>query len=134
MSLVNHLNIYNGNTNMKHIILLNGTGDVTIGWTEDQNEQMRDMISRKLKEGCTFFIIEKKCWGLFESKLKVRSVYDIKGNEITIADDSLAEMFKDGMLSAGKTPQMPYTTAGYTNNVDEIMGNNTIAVNRVGAG
>lgn len=69
-----------------HMILLNGTGDVTIAWDESQNVSMREMI-------------EKKCWGLFEKKLKVRSVHDIKGNSITIADDSLAELFNDGRIS-----------------------------------
>lgn len=28
-----------------------------------------------------------KCWGLFEKKLKIRSVYDIQSNEITIVED-----------------------------------------------
>lgn len=119
---------------MKHMILLNGTGDVTIGWDESQNIQMREMIERKLKDGCTFFIIEKKCWGLFSSKLKIRSIYEVKGNEITIADDSLSTMFKDGMLSAGKTPKMQYETCGSSTDVDEILENNSIAVNRIAAG
>lgn len=119
---------------MKHMILLNGTGDVTIGWDASQNTQMREMIERKLKDGCTFFIIEKKCWGLFSSKLKIRSIHDVKGNEIIIADESLSTLFKDGMLSAGKTPKMSYETIGNSNDVDEILENNTIVVNQMSAG
>lgn len=119
---------------MKHMILLNGTGDVTIGWEEDKNIQMKNMINQKLKDGCVFFIIEKKCWGLFSSKLKIRSAADIKGNEIIIADNSLVKMFKDGMISAGKTPKMGYKTSKYTSDPDEIINNNTIVVNKVASG
>jgi hypothetical protein len=116
------------------MILLNATGDVTIGWDESQNSEMKDMIQRKLVEGCSFFIIEKKCFGLFSKKLKIRSVHDIKGNEITIADESLSELFKDGKLSAGKTPHMSYDTAGYSTDPDEILNNDTLVVNKIAAG
>lgn len=119
---------------MQHLILLNSTGDVTIAWEDSENENMRNMIKTKLEKGCSFFILEKKCFGLFNSKIKVRNIDDIKGNSITIGDDSIMELFDNGIISAGKTPKMEYSTSKKTTCVDEIMNTNSVMINKVSAG
>ncbi|RLA78048.1 MAG: hypothetical protein DRG78_16040 [Epsilonproteobacteria bacterium] len=119
---------------MNHLILLNGTGDITIGWTEDQSENMRDLIQQKLDEGCSFFVLEPKFAGLFKKKVKVRNICQIKKNEIIVGDASLAELFRNGLVSAGRTPAMKMETLHKSNNVDEILKHDSLVINPIAGG
>ena len=119
---------------MNHIILLNMTGDITIGWTDEQSENMRKLIEEKLKTGCSFFILKKTCLGLFKTKVKVRNISEVKDNEIIIGDASLSDMFINGLVSAGKTPSIDYSDNHQSDDVEEILNNDSMLINPIAGG
>jgi hypothetical protein len=42
------------------ITFLNSLGDVTIIWDKKDNDAVKKLIAKKMKDGVAFFIIEKK--------------------------------------------------------------------------
>lgn len=86
--------------------LLNMTGDVTISWDQNNHEEIKKWIDSKLKEGCTFFILEKKL-GIIPIKTKVKDAKQLKktGN-VVISDDEMASSFlKKDIISKQLTPK-----------------------------
>ena len=69
------------------MILLNECGDVTITWSEEHEEHMRELIEKKLKEGFAFFLIESLVFGLIKQEVKVTSIDQItKGVKLVLRD------------------------------------------------
>ena len=77
----------------RSITWLNETGDITLSWTEDRDEVMKEIIKRKMEEGYTFFIVKTTLRGT--NYTKVTSVDQIKKHKITLTDKE-AEALVDG--------------------------------------
>jgi hypothetical protein len=73
--------------------LLNRTGDVTIGWTDDNHDAMVEMIREKMAQGFTFFVVRG------EDHVRLRKIEDIGTEREVVLDDSHAEaLFKAGKI------------------------------------
>lgn len=78
---------------MSKCTILNLTGDVTISWDDNNNEDVKKWIESKLEEGCTFFIVEKKL-GFIPMKKKVSNVSSLPNNgEVKISDEDAKQFF-----------------------------------------
>lgn len=79
---------------MASCTILNVTGDVTIAWDDENSKDIKNWIESKLKEGCTFFIVEKK-FGFIPIKKKISSAIDLPSKgEVKISDSDAASFFK----------------------------------------
>jgi hypothetical protein len=55
----------------KHVhatTIMGEQGDVTIVWTEDEDDRMEAIIAEKMTQGVVFFIIEPRFFGLLPAK------------------------------------------------------------------
>lgn len=55
-------------TSTRATTILNQSGDTTIVWTEDRDDEMVEIIRKKMAEGITFFVIEPRFFGLLPAK------------------------------------------------------------------
>jgi hypothetical protein len=98
-------------SNMPHtrsITLLNGTGDVTISWSEDRDEQMEAWIQKKMDEGYTFFTLPDSFFGRLSKmwqKEPLKTVADVgEGRTVYLDDESAEKLFSDGVVGVSQTP------------------------------
>lgn len=119
---------------MASMTLLNGTGDVTITWSEENEEKMRSLIERKLKEGYSFFVIEK-ILGFIPHKTKVLTMDQVKvGSKILLQDEDAVRLFEEGHIGVEKVESRKFETKHRTEDVDEILKSETLGVRRIAAG
>ena len=121
---------------MGSMILLNESGDIEIIWSDEHEESMRELIEKKLKEGYSFFILEKKFWGLVECKEKVISMDQIqKGSKLLLRDEDAVRLFNDGKIKVKKSKEKrELNTTKRSKDVDEILKSDTVAVRPVAGG
>ncbi len=78
---------------MNTITFLCMAGDVTLGWDNDNDEDMKSLIEKKMKEGYTFFIKKKKMFAKnCLMKLKTKDLSDAKIKEVTMTDKEYERM------------------------------------------
>lgn len=105
---VNEMLIMSDLLDHRSITLLNGTGDVTISWTSDKDEQMNHWIQSKLDEGYTFFILPDTFIGRlkqFWKKTPIERIGELNNCRSVYLDDESAEkLFIGGVIGVSKTP------------------------------
>ena len=73
--------------------LMNQTGDITIGWGEDNDTAMRAMVEQKLAEGYTFFLVQG------EQQVKLRTITDLgEARQVVMADRDAETLFAAGKV------------------------------------
>lgn len=89
------------------LTILNQSGDTTIVWTEDRDDEMEAIIAKKMAEGITFFTIEPRFFGLLPSKkTKLQDAAEArKHRALSIPDDDFAQFVESGSGDAVKTPR-----------------------------
>jgi hypothetical protein len=140
--------------NIFSLTLLNSTGDITLTWTDYEDEAIKKMIQDKINAGYCFFVMEPKVSFLKflgDKKTTIKDVSDIQGKKITMkttsnidhkavletfkfGDSNAEELFKKGHIGVINVPESNYNTVRKTKNVNEIMKNHTIATPRIVAG
>lgn len=61
------------------ITFFNFSGDITITWTADQEENILRMVQKKMEEGYTFLIVKPRLFGLLGQKnIPLKKAQDIK--------------------------------------------------------
>lgn len=90
---------------MNTCTILNVTGDVTIAWTNENNEEIKSWIETKLKEGCIFFVVEKKL-GFIPVKKKITDVSNLPNEgEVKLDDKSLSKAFSTDSPKMSESPK-----------------------------
>lgn len=69
-------------------------GDVTIGWTQEQDAAMADLIQRKMDQGVRFFIVQP----FGDERSQIQRIQDIRGREVVIGDEDIQRMFSEGRV------------------------------------
>jgi hypothetical protein len=119
---------------MGSMTLLNGSGDVTITWTTENEEHMRGLIEKKLKEGYSFFVVEKVL-GIIPIKKKVTTMDQVKlGSKLLLQDKDAIRLFEEGKINVEKNEDHKLDTKHRTDDVDEILKSDVLAVRRIAAG
>ncbi|HAT61337.1 MAG TPA: hypothetical protein DCS83_02145 [Prevotella sp.] len=70
----------------RSLSLLDSSGDTTITWDEDRDDDIRAVIEKKMAEGVRFFIVKPRFGGLGKSKTQITSVDEIQNNTVSIED------------------------------------------------
>lgn len=119
---------------MASMTLLNGTGDVTITWTAENEESMKALIEKKIKDGYSFFVVEK-IFGIIPHKTRVTSIDQVKlGSKLLLQDNDALRLFEEGKIEVEKTEGRKYDTKHRTEDVDEILKSETLGIRRMAAG
>lgn len=110
--------------------LLDETGDVTIMWSEQNDDDMEAMIQRKMDAGITFFLVEPRFGGVVPPELKpLKKAADArKYRAISIPDDEVAKFVEDGKAEVVPTPAARVKGSRVSRSAKEIAAGESIGV------
>ncbi|MCZ7862759.1 hypothetical protein O9X98_15395 [Agrobacterium salinitolerans] len=88
--------------------LLNNSGDSTITWEKENDEVMRDLIEKKMKQGVAFFVIPPKVMGFIpRPKSRVTDVDEImKRRSVSVKDEDFAGIIASGLAGITDRPEI----------------------------
>lgn len=115
---------------MRSTTLLNEQGDVTLVWTEDQDEEMEAVIEKKMAEGVAFFIVEPRFFGLLPPKrIEITEASMArKHRAIAVRDADFARLFEAGKIEAVPTGDAPLKGSRKAKSAKEAAQSQTVAV------
>lgn len=126
--------------------LMNATGDFTLEWDESKAGAMERWIQKKMDEGFSFFVVERKLLGLVKSKKAINKISDLKDRSVKISDDDMqrlagddGELFKilsEGTVDAVQNPDKggSINTVRRARTPKEVAQNHTVAVRPIAGG
>jgi hypothetical protein len=111
-------------------------GDLTITWSSDKDDDIREIVEEQLKKGVRFFIIKP----FTKEQLQIKNISDITSRELIVSDDDVLVMFgkkatipklgkaiKENKVSFGKrVSNAVISTLKPTKNVDEIVSSHSV--------
>lgn len=112
---------------LRSLTMLNEMGDLTLAWTEDQDEKMETLIEKMMAKGVTFFIIENRM-GL-RSKLKDAGDAH-KHRALAIPDEDIAKFVDDGTAEIVPTSQEKVGKTRISRDKKEIVKKQSVGVKR----
>jgi hypothetical protein len=87
--------------------LMDGSGDTTIAWDDDQDDMLREFIAKKMAEGWSFFIVKPRLGGLIAPKrTKLKSIDDLKETDraVSVGDADFRKLLASGVDLARRPP------------------------------
>lgn len=129
------------------IVFLNMTGDVTIGWTEENQDAILALVAEKMKEGYSFFILKPRWLGLGTKRVKAKSIDEISAAGSVVVDDAnftrmmkrLGDPAVEAVVAQGQAHLVqanhPVEEMGrLAKTPEEVVQHQTVAVRRVVGG
>ena len=111
--------------NTRSLTMLNESGDTTISWSEDLDDEIEKIIEKKMAEGVTFFLIERE----HGSRQKLESVIDaIKHRALAIPDEDLRKFVESGAAVAEATPAEPIKSSRVSRDAKEVAKGKSVGV------
>lgn len=123
-------------TPTRSLTLLNGSGDSSIAWSEENDAVMEKIIAKKMAEGVSFFIVRPKILGLIPAgKRKAKSVDDaMKGRAVSVRDRDFASVISDGTAHLVKRPEGGTHEGTITRDPKRAARSHTVAVGAMAGG
>lgn len=118
---------------IRALTMLNETGDTTLVWTSDRDEEMERIIEQKMAEGCAFYIIEPR----FGTREILRDARDASRNRmLAIPDADFAKFVGVSSASASEpvtaaavtTPEKPVKGARRAKTSKEVASSESVGV------
>lgn len=108
------------------LTMLNESGDTTIAWTEDLDDEIEKIIEKKMSEGCTFFIIERE----HGTRMKLEEPTDARKHRALAIPDEDLRKFVDGGATATvhPTPKEKITNSRISRDAKEVAKSNSVGV------
>lgn len=112
------------------ITFLDSSGDTTIAWTEDRDEEMLPLIKKKMEQGVVFFIVEPRLGGwLPPKKTHLGSPEEaLPHRALAIRDEDLAKFVSSGVAEVVPSPQGPVRGSRKAKSAEEVAGSESVAV------
>jgi hypothetical protein len=88
----------------RNLILLTGDGHLEIVWEDHEDEYMREMIAKKMKEGVRFYIRKPVSGTPLTTMKQVKRVTGVKENHISVHDEDIRKLFSEGKIGLGRAP------------------------------
>lgn len=109
----------------RSLTLFNEMGDLTITWEADKDDEMAQLIQKKLDMGIRFFLVEP----FNKSQLtEIKKLEDIKGRTISVPDADVEKLFTDGKVGLVKrVAGAIFDTIRPSSSAKEIAQHNAIA-------
>jgi hypothetical protein len=117
-------------TTQRAVTILGEQGDVTIVWTEDEDDRMEAIIADKMAQGIAFFIVEPRFFGLLPPRrTALASAADArKHRALSIKDAQFADFVEAGHGDMVKSPDAPAKTVKRATSAKEAAQNETVGV------
>lgn len=117
------------NNQDRGLMFLNCFGDVTLTWTEQEDEKMKQHIQKLICEGHMFFIIKKK-FLIFNKEVQVNCAKEINDNKVLVKDDKIAGILLDvkNAKLAGKSKDDSYDVVKGSKDPAEIVKSQAVCV------
>jgi hypothetical protein len=116
--------------------LLNNSGDSTITWEKENDEVMRDLIEKKMKQGVSFFIIPPKVLGFIpRPKSRVEDVNEaMRHRSVSVKDEDFAEIIAAGLAGITDRPEIDTERAEQCHDAAVIARSQSIGVQAMRGG
>ena len=109
---------------IRSLTMLNESGDTTVSWTPDRDDEMEAIIEKKMKEGVTFFIIDREHDG---ARMRLEDVADAKKyRALAIPDEDLARFVSSGAGVAIPTSTAPVRRSRVSRSPKEIASSKAV--------
>lgn len=111
--------------------MLNESGDTTISWTPDRDAEMEEIIKKKMEEGVTFFIVERKGRTPAPPKRGAKLEDAAAANKqraLVIPDEDLAKFVSTGSATVERTPDTKIESSRVSRDPKEIAKSKTVGV------
>lgn len=117
-------------TEARSLSIMGDQGDVTIVWTEEEDEKMEAIIRDKMAAGIVFFIVEPRFFGLLPPK---RTPLDApaaarKHRALSIKDDQFAAFVESGAGDLVKSPDKPIESVRKAETAKEVASGHAVGV------
>src|SRR6185312_4466693 len=109
----------------RSLTMLNESGDTTISWTEDLDDQIEDIVRKKMAEGCAFFIIERDNNGV---RSPLADAADAKKHRALAIPDEDLRKFVNGGATATVTPDAPIKSSRKSTDAKDIARSDSVGV------
>lgn len=106
------------------LTMLNETGDTTIAWTEDMDDEIESIIRKKMDEGCTFFIVERE----HGTRQKLEEPADARKHRVLAIPDEDMRKFVESGATATVTPDSKIKSSRVSRDPKEIAKNDSVGV------
>lgn len=116
--------------------ILNQNGDTTIVWTEDRDDEMVEILRKKMAEGITFFVIEPRFFGLLPPK-KTRldqAESALEKRALSIPDEDFRRFVESGNGDAVKTPVGNVSGARIERDPEKVATTQSVGVRQMKGG
>jgi hypothetical protein len=114
--------------------IFNQQGDVTIGWTAEEDERMAALIQRKLDQGVAIFIVRPFTDQGTPIRQQITKREDITGREIVIGDVDFDEMFRTGGIGIIGRIRSGLEIVRRTFSAHEAARSHTVMMRQLGGG
>lgn len=118
--------------------ILNEYGDTTITWTEDRDQEMIEIIRKKMSEGIAFFIIEPRAFGFLPAKktqlTEAEQIVQAKHRALAIPDEDFRRFVERGSGVAVATPAEATRGAKKSSEPEEIAKAQSVGVKQMRGG
>lgn len=112
-------------TGLRAMTMLNSTGDTTLAWSEEADDEMEALIQKRMDAGCVFFIIDSR----LGTRTKLKKATDAhKHRHLAVGDEDFAKLFGEGKVEAIKTPNVPAKIKGKAKTAKEVAKNETVGI------
>ena len=111
---------------MRSLTMLNESGDTTISWSSDLDDEIERIIKKKMDEGVTFFVIERD--GTRPSTPLQDHKDAKKYRALAIPDDDLQKFVESGAATLEATPQDPITSSRVSRDAKEVAKSKSVGV------
>jgi hypothetical protein len=116
---------------MGTLTILNEAGDTTLSWTPDRDEEMERIIRKKMDEGVTFFVVDRrgrppaqpKRGGKLEDASAAR-----KQRALVIPDEDLAKFVDSGSGTVERASDEPIRGERISRDAKEVAKSDSVGV------
>lgn len=82
----------------RSMTLLNDMGDIEVTWDSQNDDAMRELIEKKMKEGVRFFILKPFPGGFLFRKTAMKTMADLTENRVKVGDKDVEKLFEAGKV------------------------------------
>ena len=113
----------------RSMVLLNGTGDIEVTWDSNNDDVMRELIDKKMKEGVRFFILKPFPGGFLYRKTAMKTMDDLKENKVKVGDKDVEKLFEAGKVQVIRnTSGATLETQGVAKTAAEAASKRTVGI------
>jgi len=84
---------------VRGMTLANSMGDLEMTWEPKNDEKVRALIEKKMREGVTFFVMKPIVGDVLHMRRKLKKVGDLKGLNVTVKDPDIEALLSSGDAS-----------------------------------